>query len=92
MMAGTASERIVVLMSPKEKAQLEARARNAKSSVGEFVRRSLAAYEPDAAEHTEFAALLDVFEETHRQALAALADAEKEVKKTRAYFAAKGGR
>jgi len=83
-----ASERVVVLMSPTEKAALEKKARQLGTSVGELVRRSVDAYGSEiAAEDAE--ALLKVFEETHARTLEALGKAERELDRTLAYFAAK---
>ncbi|HYM33291.1 MAG TPA: ribbon-helix-helix protein, CopG family [Candidatus Cybelea sp.] len=86
-----ATQRVVVLMSPKEKAKLEAKARRSGASVAEFVRRSVAAYAPDGREG-EVEALLKTLQTSHREALAALGDAGRELKTTRAYFAARGAR
>jgi hypothetical protein len=89
-MTVTSTERVVVLMSRREKAQLEAKARRVKASVGELVRRSVAAYDPDEAQSVEIEALLAVLEASHREAIAALDDAQRELAETRAQLA-RGG-
>lgn len=64
-MAATA--RLMVLMSPEEKAALEAKAAQAGSSAGELVRRAVDAYEiGNQAEAEELRALVQAFEEIHR--------------------------
>ncbi len=78
----------MVLMSPQDKAMLEERARRAGVSIGEFVRRSVEAYDPDARSG-EIEAVLDRLEQSREEALAALARAEKELETTEQYFAAK---
>ncbi|MGH7213037.1 MAG: ribbon-helix-helix protein, CopG family, partial [Acetobacteraceae bacterium] len=64
-MAATA--RVVVLMSPEEKAALEAKAARAgRLSAGELVRRAVDAYDEDAQrEAEELRVLLDLFAQTH---------------------------
>jgi hypothetical protein len=42
-----ARERVVTLMTASEKSKLESKARDAGVSVGEFVRRSVDAYDPE---------------------------------------------
>ncbi len=46
----TATERTTVLMTPTEKKTLEANARQTGVSIGEYVRQSVAAYDPQQAE------------------------------------------
>jgi len=79
-----ASARVVVLMSPKEKAALEAKAARAgRISAGELVRRAVAAYntnsEPEAA---ELRALLDVLGATHAETLRRLEATERKLDDT----------
>jgi hypothetical protein len=83
-----ATERLVVLMEPVEKAALEAKALRAGVSVAELTRRAVSAYDPEA-EDDEIEALLTVLQESHERTLSALAEAEAEIAETRAYFAAK---
>lgn len=90
-MVEAATERVVILMTPQEKVRLETRARQARSSVGEFVRRSIDAYDPDDEEHRdEIEALLAVLQRSNEEALSALAEAERELKETRDHLATKG--
>jgi hypothetical protein len=86
-MAATA--RVVVLMSPEEKAQLDAKAARAGSrSVGELIRRAIDAYdESDQAEAKELAALLEVFRTTHAETMRQLDQTERKLDETLAYFA-----
>lgn len=84
----TATERVVILMTPAEKRRLEMKARRLGASAAEVVRRSVKAYDP-SADDREVKALLARFAEAHRSALAALDRAESELAETRAYFASK---
>jgi hypothetical protein len=86
--AVAATERVVVLMPPEDKARLEAKARRASTSVGELVRRSVDAYEPEL-EGAELEALVRLLEESQARAMRSLDEAEKELAVTRAYFDAK---
>jgi hypothetical protein len=76
-MAATA--RVVVLMSPKEKAALVAKAaRFGRIPAGELVRRAIAAYDPaTSAEAEELRALLATFRAGHTEALAQLEHTER---------------
>jgi hypothetical protein len=67
----TASERVVVLMPPEDKASLEEKARQAGVSIGELVRRSVAAYEPEL-EEAELEAVLRLLRDSQERALTAL--------------------
>ncbi|HSK38411.1 MAG TPA: hypothetical protein VK943_01465 [Arenibaculum sp.] len=68
-----ATERVVVLMDPSEKKEVEERARNAGVTTAEYMRRSAEAYDPDSAENLEeLEAMLTVYEASLRDALAAL--------------------
>lgn len=49
----TATARVVTLMTPGEKSNLEAKARKAGLSVGEVVRRSVEAYDPEEMRQLE---------------------------------------
>ena len=67
-----ATERVVVLMSPAEKAALERRAAAAgRLSTAEFIRRAVATADEAGteAEAAELAALLPAFRATHAEAL-----------------------
>ena len=52
-----ARERVVTLMTASEKSKLESKARKAGVSVGEFVRRSVDAYDPEELRELEQLAL-----------------------------------
>ncbi|PSJ62529.1 hypothetical protein [Kumtagia ephedrae] len=54
----TATARVVTLMTPGEKSNLEAKARKAGLSVGEIVRRSVEAYDPEEMRQLEELAVL----------------------------------
>jgi hypothetical protein len=86
-----ATERVVVLMPPQDKARLEEKARRAGTSVGEIVRRSVDAYDPEL-EGAELEALVRLLEESQARAMRSLDEAEKELAATRGYFDAKGKR
>jgi hypothetical protein len=82
-----ASARVVVLMSPEEKAALDAKARRAgRISAGELVRRAVNAYQvesgDDAKEAEELRTLLGVFERTHPETLRALDRVEQKLGRT----------
>lgn len=47
------TERVITLMTPTEKSTLEKKARDTGVSVGEFVRRSVDAYDPEEAREIE---------------------------------------
>jgi hypothetical protein len=54
------TERVITLMTPTEKSLLEKKARQTGISVGEYVRRSVDAYDPDEARELEQLAALAV--------------------------------
>jgi hypothetical protein len=83
-----ARERVAILMSPEDKSAIEAKALAMGVSVGEFLRRSAAAYDPDA-DTTHIALLLQALTASHTETLKALDDAERELAETRRYFASK---
>jgi hypothetical protein len=83
-----ATQRVVVLMPPEDKARLEEKARRAGTSIGELVRRSVDAYEPEL-EEAELEALLRLLEDSQQRAMKALDAAERELAATEAHFAAK---
>lgn len=81
----TATERVITLMTPTEKAALEQKARQAGVSVGEFVRRSVDAYDPEeAALLTELEALAVELKRSNDEASAALDRALAGIAETRA--------
>ena len=80
-----ATERVTVLMTPVEKAALEAKAKGAGVSVGEFVRRSVDSFDPEeAAELVQLAALAAELERSNNEASAALDRALASIEETRA--------
>ena len=84
-----ATARIVVLMSPEEKASLDAKAQSSGGiSAGELVRRAVAAYdEADQAEAAELKSLLELFLVTHQTTLRRLDDSERKLDETLDYLA-----
>jgi hypothetical protein len=79
-----ATKRVTTLMTAREKSKLEAKARRAGMSVGDFVRRSVESYDPEeAAELAELAALSAELERSNRKAAAALDRALESLAATR---------
>jgi hypothetical protein len=67
------TERVITLMTPTEKSSLEKKARDTGISVGEFVRRSVDAYDPEEAREIEkLVALAAEVKQTTERASAAL--------------------
>ena len=66
-----ASERIPVLLTREQKARLAKRAKAANLTMGEFVRRAVEAYQPDADEKV-LEKLIDQVKETADQATRAV--------------------
>ena len=65
-----ASARLMVLMSPEERASLDAKARALGVSAGEVVRRAVRAFELGTEEEAaELRALIDAFNELHPETL-----------------------
>ena len=83
-----ASERVVVLMSPREKKALDAKAARAgRISAGELVRRAVAAYDEAAAdEAAELRDLLHVLRDVHTETLRRLDATERKLDDTLAYL------
>ncbi len=81
-MAATA--RVTVLMSPEEKAALDAKAARAGPvSAGELVRRAVAAYdEEEAREAEELRTLLRVWARTHETTMRELDQVEQKLDET----------
>jgi hypothetical protein len=75
-------------MSPEDKSAIEAKALSIGVSVGELLRRSAAAYDPDV-DTAQVIALLQALTASHEETLKALDEAERELAETRRYFAAK---
>ena len=65
-----ASARLMVLMSPEERASLDAKARTLGVSAGEVVRRAVQAFKLGTEEEAaELRGLIDVFNELHPETL-----------------------
>ncbi len=84
-----ATVRVVVLMSPAEKAVLDAEAASAGAiSAGELIRRAVEAYDEQAeAEAEELKGLLSVLAATHAETLRQLDLAERKLDDTLTYLA-----
>lgn len=77
--------RVVTLMTPREKANLEAKAKDAGLSVGEFVRRSVDAFDgKEMRELEQLAALAREFRLSVEQAAVAVDRANNTIEQTRA--------
>ena len=75
-----ASARLMVLMSPEERASLDAKARALGVSAGEVVRRAVQAFELGTEqEAAELRALIDAFDELHPQTLRIADEAHRKV-------------
>jgi hypothetical protein len=78
-----ATERVVVLMSPAEKAGIEARAKALGRSTGDYMRRAAQAYDLGTEEEAaELAAFLPVFNELQAKTLESLDRAERKLEET----------
>lgn len=90
--AELASERVTTLMTAREKTALEEKARRAGVSVGEFVRRSVDAFDPDeAADLVQLAALAGELARSNLDAAAALDRALASIEITRNQLDRKAG-
>lgn len=79
-----ATARVTVLMTPAEKASLEARAENFGISVGELVRRSVDSFDPsEAADLAQLSALAAELGRSNVEAAAALDRALASIEQTR---------
>jgi len=77
------TERVITLMTRTEKSLLEKKARNTGISVGEFVRRSVDAYDPEEARELEqLAALATEFRRGAEAASAAVDRARADIAAT----------
>jgi hypothetical protein len=87
-----ATERVITLMTRAEKSELENKARRANVSVGEFVRRSVEAYDPDEIQQLEqLADLAREFRSSAERASAAVDRASAKVRQTVEYLRRKRG-
>lgn len=84
--------RVVTLMTPREKSMLEAKARKAGLSVGEVVRRSIEAYDPEEIRQLDqLAELAREFRLSAERASAAVDQASAKVRQTVEYLRRKRG-
>jgi hypothetical protein len=75
-----ASARLMVLMSPEERASLDVKARALGVSAGEVVRRAVQAFELGTeAEAAELRGLIDAFNELHPETLRIADEAHRKV-------------
>lgn len=75
-----ASARLMVLMSPEERAELDVKARALGVSAGEVVRRAVQAFELGSeAEAAELRELIDAFNELHPETLRIADEAHRKV-------------
>lgn len=75
--------RVVTLMTPTEKSNLEAKARKAGLSVGEVVRRSVEAYDPEEMRQLEeIAEFARAFRESAERASAAVDKTRENIAET----------
>jgi len=75
-----ASARLMVLMSPEERASLDRKARTLGVSAGEVVRRAVQAFELGTEEEAaELRALIDAFNELHPETLRIADEAHRRV-------------
>jgi hypothetical protein len=75
-----ASARLMVLMSPEERASLDAKARTLGVSAGEVVRRAVQAFELGTeAEAAELRELIDMFDQLHPETLRIADEAHRTV-------------
>ncbi|MBS3648266.1 hypothetical protein KEU06_06455 [Pseudaminobacter sp. 19-2017] len=87
-----ATARVITLMTPAEKSRLESKARKANISIGEFVRRSVEAYDPNEIEQLEqLANLARAFRESAERASAAVDRANAQVQATLDHFSKRRG-
>lgn len=85
-----ASERVTTLMTAREKIALEEKARRAGVSVGEFVRRSVDAFDPDEADLlAQMGALALELQKSNRAASDALDKALADIALTRSQLRAR---
>lgn len=89
-MTELASERVTTLMTAREKMALEEKARRAGVSVGEFVRRSVNAFDPDEADLlAQMGALALELQKSNQAASDALDKALSDIALTRAQLRAR---
>jgi hypothetical protein len=91
MAAGAATARLVTLVTPREKREIEAKARRLGfSSVGELVRTSVRSYGSSVESlEPELELMLRALEEGNQRAIESLENAERAIDATLAYFDAR---
>jgi hypothetical protein len=78
-----ASARLMILMSPEERAALDSKARALGVSAGEVVRRAVQAFELGTEEDAaELRALIDVFNQLHPETLRIADECHRKVAET----------
>jgi hypothetical protein len=78
-----ASARLMILMSPEERAALDAKARALGVSAGEVVRRAVQAFELGTEEEAaKLRALIDVFNQLHPETLRIADECHRKVAET----------
>jgi len=78
-----ASARLMVLMSPEERASLDTKARTLGVSAGEVVRRAVQAFELGTEEEAaELRGLIDAFNELHPETLRIADESHRKVNET----------
>ena len=78
-----ASARLMVLMSPEERASLDTKARTLGVSAGEVVRRAVQAFELGTEEEAaELSGLIDAFNELHPETLRIADESHRKVNET----------
>ena len=82
-----ATERIVVLVTPEQKAEISSRAKEAKLTVGELLRRAAAAYSVDEQEEA-LAGLVEQVRKSAGEASKALDEALRQVSASQRRIAA----
>ena len=87
-----ASARLMVLMSPEERASLDTKARTLGVSAGEVVRRAVQAFELGTEEEAaELRSLIDAFNELHPETLRIADECHRKVSETLAGPASPNG-
>ena len=78
-----ASARLMILMSPEERASLDTKARTLGVSAGEVVRRAVQAFELGTEEEAaELRGLIDAFNELHPETLRIADESHRKVNET----------
>lgn len=82
------TERIVLLIAPEDKADLEKKARDIGVSTAEYIRRASLAYDPQE-DVEKIRKMLQKFNEVHQTTLETLDRAERDIAETMKYFTSK---